>query len=328
MSNEHPPLSSSHDFRARATLGVAVVGMVLVTPFGVNNLIQGRLGLGAAVLLVVALLAFNAWLIHRGRFYPQINLFGLVPILVLVLMYVLREQGIVGVLWTYPVILAFYFMLPERSAWFANLFLLAAVLPLAFVMLEVELAARAAATLLSVSTFTAVFVRVIGQQQERLQAQLVIDPLTGAHNRLTLQATLTQAIAQARRGQQPMSLIVLDLDHFKAINDSLGHDAGDAVLRGVGMLLAERMRAVDRVFRMGGEEFLVFLYGTDLTGARQVAEALRQAIGTRVFLPDRPVTASLGVATLAQGEDWLAWIKRGDENLYRAKAEGRDRVVV
>lgn len=321
-------MTSSLDFRARATLGVAMVGLVLVTPFGLNNLIQGRLGLGLAVLLVVALLGCNAWLIHRGRFYPQINLFGLVPILVMVLMYVLREQGIVGVLWTYPAILAFYFMLPERSAWLANLFLLAAVLPLAFVMLEVELAARAAATLISVSAFTAVFVRMIVKQQDRLQAQLVIDPLTGVHNRLTLQATLNQAIAQAGRSQLPMSLIVLDLDHFKAINDSLGHDAGDAVLRGVGTLLSERIRAVDRVFRMGGEEFLVFLYGTDLTGARQAAESLRMAIRNRVFLPDRLVTVSLGVATLAQGEDWLAWIKRGDENLYRAKAEGRDRVVV
>ena len=190
------------------------------------------------------------------------------------------------------------------------------------------MAARAAATLMSVSAGTAVFVRMIVKQQDRLQAQLVIDPLTGVHNRLTLQATLNQAIAQAGRSQLPMSLIVLDLDHFKAINDSLGHDAGDAVLRGVGTLLSERIRAVDRVFRMGGEEFLVFLYGTDLTGARQAAESLRMAIRNRVFLPDRLVTVSLGVATLAQGEDWLAWIKRGDENLYRAKAEGRDRVVV
>lgn len=309
-------------------MGVAWVGLVLVTPFGINNLIQGRHGLGAAVLLVMAMLGVNAWLIHRGRFFPQINLFGLVPILVLVLMYVLREQGIVGVLWSYPAILAFYFMLPERAAWLANVFLLAAVLPLAAVMLEIELAARAAATLISVSAFTAVFVRMIVKQQERLQAQLVIDPLTGVHNRLTLQTTLTQAIAQAGRGHVPMSLIVLDLDHFKAINDSLGHDAGDAVLRGVGTLLSERMRRVDRVFRMGGEEFLIFLYGTDLTGARQLAENLRLAIGERVFLPDRRVTASFGVATLVQGEDWLAWIKRGDENLYRAKAEGRDRVVV
>jgi diguanylate cyclase (GGDEF)-like protein len=254
-------------------------------------------------------------------------LLGLVPVIVFVLMFVLRKQGVIGVLWCYPAVLSFYFMLPERRAWIANLFLLAVVLPETWSVFEPELAARMLATLLAVSLFSAVFVRVITRQQQELAAQVATDPLTGVLNRMRLRETLEQAIAQNRRTGVAMTLLCLDLDHFKSINDSLGHDAGDTVLSGVGALLLGRARKADRVFRLGGEEFLVFLYGADATSGGHVAEELRAAIESHAFLADRSVTVSIGLAELGPDEGWTAWIKRGDENLYRAKQGGRNRVV-
>jgi diguanylate cyclase len=124
-----------------------------------------------------------------------------------------------------------------------------------------------------------------------------------------------------------MTLVSLDVDHFKSINDSLGHEAGDAVLSRLGELLRRRARSVDKVFRLGGEEFLVFLFGTDLENGKSVAEELRGIVESHDFLPDRKITASFGVATLRPAENWTEWIKRGDKNLYRAKEEGRNRVV-
>ncbi|MCG6873637.1 MAG: GGDEF domain-containing protein [Betaproteobacteria bacterium] len=315
------------DFRGKATQGVALAALVLLTPFSLNNFYQGRYILGAGSLAIVAILAASAWGVSRGRDYSSLTLLGLVPAVVFFLAFALRKQGIIGALWCYPAVISFYFMLPERKAWIANAVLLAVALPQAWGALEAPLAARVAATLLAVSAFSAIFVRVIIDQQRRLEAQAITDPLTGLSNRTTLRAALEQAIQQSSRTRTPMTLVALDLDRFKSINDSLGHDAGDSVLRAVGDLLHRRIRRADKVFRLGGEEFLALLYGTNEENGRRVAEELRGAVASLALLPDRPVTVSIGVATLRPDESWIEWMKRSDENLYRAKASGRDRVA-
>ena len=218
-------------------------------------------------------------------------------------------------------------MLPERKAWLANAVLLAIVIPMSWNGLNHALTARVVATLLAVSVFSAIFVRIISEQQKRLQALAVTDPLTGAFNRTLLERVLDEAVQQHDRSGAAMTLIALDLDHFKAINDSLGHDAGDTVLVEIGALLRRRVRRADKVFRLGGEEFLVFLYGTGAEQAATVAESLRAEIAAHRFLDDRAVTASFGVATLQADENWTAWLKRCDRTLYRAKAAGRNRVA-
>lgn len=316
------------DFRGKTTLGVAVVGVVLLTPFAINNFLQNRLLLGVGALGIVALLAYNAWSISRGRYTPSLNLIALAPAIIFFLVFALRKQGMVGALWCYPAVISFYFILPERRAWLANGILLAIALPEIWSVIDHPLATRVAATLIAVSAFSAIFIRVISGQQRRLEAQVVTDPLTGLFNRMLLHDTLEQAIQQNARSGAPMTLVTLDLDHFKEINDSLGHDAGDAVLQGIGELLRRRLRRVDRLFRIGGEEFLALLYATDAVNARYVAESLRAAIAAHPFIEGRSVTASLGVAALEPGDDWRAWMKRSDDKLYVAKSGGRDRVVV
>jgi len=114
---------------------------------------------------------------------------------------------------------------------------------------------------------------------------------------------------------------------FKQINDILGHDAGDTALRGIGGLLKKRLRRIGKVFRLGGEEFLALLHGADADNAWRIAEEPRSAVASLMLLPDHPITVSIGATTLAPGEDRTAWMKRSDENLYRAKFEGRHRVV-
>jgi diguanylate cyclase (GGDEF)-like protein len=221
----------------------------------------------------------------------------------------------------------FYFTLPEKMAWAANGALYAMAVPLSATMLELPVAARVAATLLGVSAFSAVFVRVIDEQQRALEQRAFSDSLTGLHNRALLSATLEQAMEQSRRTGLPMTLLALDLDWFKAINDGLGHQAGDAALRGVADILRTRIRRSDRAFRLGGEEFLAFLYGTDQERGRQVAEELRSAVASQPLLPGRSITVSIGVASYSNDRDWETWLKRCDENLYGAKAKGRNAVV-
>lgn len=123
-----------------------------------------------------------------------------------------------------------------------------------------------------------------------------------------------------------MAIVTLDLDHFKSINDTFGHEVGDAVLHRIGEFLRTRIRGTDRAFRLGGEEFLVLLHGAGEEQARKVAEDFRTGIASLELLAERPVTASLGVAAVQPNDDAASWMRRADEALYRAKELGRDQV--
>lgn len=155
----------------------------------------------------------------------------------------------------------------------------------------------------------------------------IIDSLTQVYNRSHLTVSLRSAEARERRFGTPMTIISLDIDHFKSVNDDYGHAAGDHVLQRVVEVLTSRLRDSDQVFRVGGEEFLVLLEGTPESQGVKVADELRQRVASTEILPERPVTVSLGVAQLQRGEDIDNWLKRGDERLYRAKNRGRNMVV-
>jgi two-component system cell cycle response regulator len=161
----------------------------------------------------------------------------------------------------------------------------------------------------------------------------VLDELTGLRNRRYLDRHLASLVDQAREQQRPLSVLMLDIDHFKAINDTYGHLAGDQVLREFARRVAETVRGVDLACRMGGEEFVVVMPGTDGAVALKVAERLRKVIADVPFaVPDRgqtiAVTVSVGMAMMAPEADTpQTLLKRADEALYRAKRDGRNRVV-
>lgn len=169
---------------------------------------------------------------------------------------------------------------------------------------------------------------------KRLQAQLeearkrsMTDALTGVWNRNQFDEFLRIEIPRAERYGQPICLLVLDIDHFKRVNDEHGHSVGDEVLRQVSDLIRQQIRLVDSLFRWGGEEFAVLLPNTSLSAARFIAERLRQAIGQFCFETAGVVTVSIGAAELERGETAEAWFSRADDALYEAKNLGRDQVV-
>ncbi len=164
----------------------------------------------------------------------------------------------------------------------------------------------------------------IGRQE--LEERSITDQLTGLYNRRHLELALATECERARRHGHPVSLLLLDIDHFKAYNDSHGHLAGDEVLRRVGQLLRETVRAGDCAARYGGEEFVVVLPNTGTDGAVDLAERLRQGMRDEAF-EGGTVTASVGV-TQSPTKEFTpeSLIAAADEALYRAKREGRDRV--
>lgn len=152
------------------------------------------------------------------------------------------------------------------------------------------------------------------------------DPLTGLANRRQLDDALDRMAAEAKRYHQPLSVVLVDLDHFKAVNDEHGHEMGDLVLVEAAARLAGAVRAADLAGRWGGEEFLVICPHTDHRAAWTLAERCRHAIA-EAAVADIEVTASLGVATLDATDDVRSLVRRADLALYAAKSAGRDRVA-
>jgi two-component system, cell cycle response regulator len=161
----------------------------------------------------------------------------------------------------------------------------------------------------------------------------ITDALTGLFNRRYMESHLGTLVEQAGGRGKPLSVLVLDIDYFKSINDEHGHDAGDDVLRDFALRIKRSIRGIDLACRYGGEEFVIVMPETDLTVASMVAERLRRRIAAEPFAINQgtrniPVTLSIGIAAVRGRDDNAATVlKRADQALYRAKRDGRNRVV-
>jgi len=171
------------------------------------------------------------------------------------------------------------------------------------------------------------------QNLEVVRREALTDPLTGIPNRKLFESRLREAARNAVETGEPMSLLMLDIDHFKRFNDSYGHQLGDRVLQLVARILKTSIKGRDMVARYGGEEFAVILPATRLAGAATLGDQIREAVATRHIIQKRTgedlgtISLSLGVANLRSGDSAESLIKRADEALYAAKRNGRNRVV-
>ena len=165
---------------------------------------------------------------------------------------------------------------------------------------------------------------------QALEMQARCDPLTGLLNRRGLEGQFDFAIALARRSGRPLSLLTVDVDHFKRVNDTHGHGVGDQVLQGLARTLQQRLRRSDVAARIGGEEFVALLPDTGLEEAQAAADALRLAVAAQEYPQVGHITISLGVSALRGGDEdgASALLQRADAALYQAKGEGRNRVCV
>jgi two-component system cell cycle response regulator len=160
----------------------------------------------------------------------------------------------------------------------------------------------------------------------------ITDPLTGLYNRRYMESHIGTLLEQAATRGKPLTVLILDIDYFKAINDTHGHDAGDDVLREFAIRIRKSIRGIDLACRYGGEEFVVVMPETDLAVATMVAERLRRRIATEPFPIQQgaraiEVTISVGISALGADDNAATILKRADQALYRAKRDGRNRVV-
>lgn len=195
---------------------------------------------------------------------------------------------------------------------------------------EVAYAANLVIAAVAILVLAYVYERAREKAEQDLKYLAVTDTLTGLPNRVLLYENFDRMKALALRQKTPLSLMIMDLDHFKQINDRHGHDVGDRVLRVVADLLRQRLRRSDQVYRMGGEEFLVLMPDTSLEQAATLAENLRsriEGLGTGLDIAPTRVTASIGVTQMQAAEDsFEALLREADQNMYWCKEQGRNRI--
>ena len=314
------------DFRLSIITLLGASAILGITPFAVMRFMQGNVLAGlmdSSILLGILAAVVYAWVTgdtrRSGLASAVIACSGAVAVGTVV--------GEPGLFWLYPCLVTTFFLANPRIAVVLNI---SSVLVLmvhggAF-RSDVQMWSFAS-TAFVVSACAYVFAHRNHDQRERLEHLATIDPLTGIKNRRSMDQELDLAAANAERTGLPYALVLLDIDHFKRINDEHGHVVGDDVLTDLVALLKQNTRKSDQLFRYGGEEFVLLLPGVDGIGLKAVMNNLQQVLRKYMKHPGGAVTASFGVALLRHGEGVDSWLARADAALYEAKETGRDRIV-
>ena len=313
-------------FKEKLLLLLCAILAVAVTPFAILRFRHDQWPaalLDTSVVCVMLGLFLHVYFTRETR-VPGIALSLIFTVAALGSIYLLGNGQIY---WAYPALTAAFFLLETR---YAALFSGASLLAIEAMLWRTTPAATIftiTLTLLTSMLFAYAFAVTASRQRSRLSQLAMIDPLTGTGNRRAQNEKLDAANALFRRAEVPANILILDIDHFKKINDRHGHITGDDVLLEMADLIRANTRPTETLYRYGGEEFIIIAEHTALSGAAQLAEKLRRLIEQNTFSADIRLTVSFGVAELHRSEGRQGWLSRADDALFQAKNEGRNRVV-
>lgn len=311
--------------RGDYTLGVLVLGVVVAVvwllPFALYRAWQGNWLAMANDLVLSALLSGAAGYAWRSGDTRRAG--WVVGLAIVGGIWVIGWAArFAALFWIYPGVLMLFFLVPPAAAIVLGLAAIAGAAALSWGELGGH---EGLLFFIFTASLTALLGYVVAQQAQQhirgWRTLSLLDPLTGVGNRRLLELELAQA------GGALGTLVVVDLDHFKAINDRLGHDEGDAVLRRFADVTRGVLRKSDRLYRLGGEEFVLWLPQGEPQAVQALLQRLRARVAEDVQADQQPVTFSAGVAVHAVGEPWQACLARADAALYDAKRTGRDRAA-
>lgn len=302
---------------------LCAAGALGVLPFAIIRFLAREWWIGLLDLAIVAGFATLGMFVLRSRRvrFASISITLLCLAGYLATLYLMGPQQL---LWSYPaLVIAYYLMKPEEAV-AVTVVTLVATVPGLYGQVDAFRIVTAIVTMGMTSVFAYAFAALTRSQRRQLMSLATCDPLTGAGNRRALDQKMTEVIATHERTSTPASIIILDLDHFKSINDDYGHGVGDQILVRLTEIIQLRIRVTDSVYRIGGEEFVIVVDGQDVDRATRLAEQLRTLVEANELAPERDVTISLGVAQLETGESADDWLRRADAALYEAKRAGRN----
>lgn len=244
-------------------------------------------------------------------------------VLIVVLTVVIK--GSQQIVWIYPASVGIFYLLSPKIAASINFAMAFSLGPLIWNELDGIAVAQYSLSILVTLMFSYAFADRMRQQQSKLLELSTKDALTGAGNRRAMEEKLRETVELRRRYKEtPAALILLDLDEFKKVNDQHGHTIGDEILIHFVEIICTRLRHTDKLYRFGGEEFVIIADNTDVHSVSILAEKLREAIDKASFPAQLHVTVSLGVAQHKDEETGLEWFGRADKAMFKAKDAGRN----
>lgn len=320
------PILAVLGFRRQIVYHLHFWALIAVAPLVMVQWSQGNPLLSLLLLafcvnavLVILFLRWRDIYLFQGRFF--------VVLATVCAVYSTAINGHAGLYWAYPAVAAGFFLLTLREASIGNIVFIGAMAVVSYYRFPEADFWRILFSLALTAIFVLVFAWLVGRLQAELTRLATTDPLTGCLNRSQLADLLNGQIQLRERYERVSSLVLIDLDYFKSVNDRWGHVAGDRVLQEVAARFRRRLRESDQLFRIGGEEFMLILPETRQKDAETLAHQLLTTISAGPFLENIQVTASAGVTEVVKGETWSTWLNRADQALYSAKAQGRNRLV-
>jgi diguanylate cyclase (GGDEF)-like protein len=310
-----------------ATLSVfSILASMAVGSFAVYRLSQGEWLIALLEgLLVMAMLGCLVWAWVSGRSLLAGSVIS--TILALGALFLILTFDL-SYLWVFSLMIGVFLMADLRVSVTMALLLIGVIAALYRPFAGSVERFTFLAVALQVAAFCVVFSFQTSRQRHQLNRLANRDPLTGLGNRRALRHEIAIRVEAARRGGESAAAAMIDLDHFKAVNDRHGHEAGDRVLKQLADIARDTMRACDRLYRYGGEEFVLIMRSTPPDGMLPALEKLQEAMRERLRGPDGVVTVSMGAAAFTASDDPREWLSRADRALYAAKAAGRDRICL
>lgn len=303
-------------FYRQVLIAVALCGVTVAMPFAAWHFFWGNPLITYLLLPVICLQIASLILLIRHGFNQWIAMF-LASVQMGVTVIITIQIGVLGSYWIFASAVANYYIVSRNKALGINVIACLAVVPFAFESSDFML--RFVMSNAMINVFLYAYARQLENKNRELEELLTKDPLTRAGNRTALENALIRVKNQHLRHNTPVTVLMLDLDHFKKINDTEGHTAGDKVLKRLADLLRARLRATDSLFRYGGEEFVIVADNTTLDQAAYLAEDIRRRVEKA-----NELTVSIGLAELQSGESTEDVVSRADQALYKAKQMGRN----
>lgn len=306
-------------------LAFCVTGFLGIFPFAVYRFINTQWLLGiidTSLLIIVLFIGLYVWIKRELR----------LPSITLTLLYmsgmiaVIHVNGPALIYWAFPTMAAAYFLIRPREAAAVNILAMVSLMPVLVKLNGVE-GFTILITLILNNMFAYIFSKHMRLHNNKLVKEATKDFLTGTDNRKLFDEKFKESLAWYKRKGVVSALIIMDVDHFKNINDQFGHAKGDEVLKKLVSIIKKRTRITDHIFRLGGEEFAILLPETNVVFASFMAEELRQQIEKSDIIDNNPVTVSFGVSECKQKDTEIDWFTRADNALYSAKNTGRNKVV-
>lgn len=300
---------------------------VILAPIEAHNLYVGEVVPAVGGLLLLGILMANILLLSMNReafLSPPLVLVLSISLLLLSIYYGQNYS----LYMLYPLLVALPVLLKTRWAVLLGVLSGLLVAPLVFTQYDATTAIVIGLSMGLTWLVSAWLVYAVTEQSRRLKDMAITDPLTGAYNRRYLELQAEKALEFWRRYQRPASLLLVDIDYFKRVNDKYGHAVGDTAIKKLVDVISQRIRRVDTLCRFGGEEFVLLLSETGIDDAEKVANKLRAAVEEEIILPESSMTISVGVAGLTGVDDLDHWLNLADTAMYLAKKNGRNRVEV